>query len=148
MINPLINLTIMKFKYSICDPLEKEIKYIPESFYGDEILKIAKEYPWIDKLKITEKFKPEENHFSPSLDFTNIDTQRSFCLTAHYDNENKLESSLWYNRPKKIKTLFGLFKEKEKFIVDDSWGYDLEGSLEYLKYFIDRKYEKLEMIFK
>lgn len=32
----------MKFKYSICDPLEKEIKYIPESFYGDEILKIAK----------------------------------------------------------------------------------------------------------
>src|SRR5690606_2416337 len=75
----IINITIMKFKYSICDPLEKEIKYIPESFYGDEILKIAKEYPWVEKLRITEKFKPEEIHFNPSLDFTNIDTITCIC---------------------------------------------------------------------
>ena len=137
----------MIFTYSICDPLEKEIISISKNFKGEELLQIAKNYPWMEKLNIMEQLKPEEIYYNPSLDFLNVISKSSFGLSAHFNDQQELEFSLWYRRPKKNNVFFGLFGEKEKMVVDDKWGYNLEASLIYLNDFIDGNDEKLEQLF-
>lgn len=137
----------MKFTYSICDPLEKEIIKTGKEYHAHEILKIASEYPWIEKLRITEQFKPEEIHYNPSLDFQLVNSKSSFAITANFNDKKELEFSLWYRRPKNIKVLFGLLGNKEKMVLDDRWGYDLETSLIHLNDFTTGNIEKLEQLF-
>ena len=72
----------------------------------------------------------------------------SFCLTAAFDKNEKLEFSLWYNRPKKVKILFGLLGEKEKMVVDDYWSLNFEDSMMYLEYFVNGNYSKIEKLYR
>mgnify|MGYP000566095629 CR=1 FL=1 len=132
----------MNFKYSICHPNKSNIEYKNDLISLEEVLKIAKNYPWLEQLKI----KGEE--YNPSLDFTNIQNNQSFCLTAHLNNDNSLEFSLWYNRPKRVKILLGLFGEKEKMVVDDIWSFSLEDSIKYLEHFVEGRYLDLEELYK
>ena len=138
----------MTFKYSICHPEKADIEYKNNPISDKEVLQIAKNYPWIEKLKLSDTLKQENVHYSPSLDFTNIKNGKSFCLTAGYDKNGKLEFSLWYNRPKKVKILFGLLGEKEKMIVDDFWSLDFDKSIKYLEYFVNRNYSIIEELYR
>lgn len=52
--------------------------------------------------------------------------------------------SLWDNRPKKVKVLFGLLGEKEKIIVDDIWSINFDKSLKYLEHFVNSNYSLIE----
>lgn len=131
----------MNFKYSICYPNKSNIAYLNTPISKEKVLEIAKNYPWEEQLNI------KGEHYSPSLDFTNIHNKKSFCLTASLNENNDLEFSLWYNRPKKIKVLFGLLGEKEKMIVDDYWSSDLEDSLKYLEYFVNDNYSQVEKLY-
>ena len=81
----------MAFKYSICHPEKEEIEYRNNPISEKEVLEIAGNYPWIEKLKFSESLNQENVHYSPSLDFTNIKNGISFCLTAAYDKNEKLE---------------------------------------------------------
>ena len=138
----------MTFKYSICHPEKKDIEYKNNSISGKEILEIAKNYPWIEKLKFSDSLKQEDIYYNPSLDFTCIENGKSFCLTADYDNNKNLQFSLWYNRPKKTKVLFGLLGEKEKMIVDDIWSINFNKSLQYLENFVNGNYSLIEELYK
>ncbi len=138
----------MTFKYSICHPEKENIEYRNTSISGNEVLEIAKNYPWIEKLNLSDSLNQEDIHYSPSLDFTCIKNGKSFCLTANYDKNNNLEFSLWYNRPKKVKFLFGLLGEKEKMVVDDIWSISFDKSLKYLEHFVNGNYLLIEEIYK
>jgi hypothetical protein len=138
----------MTFKYSICHPQKEDIEYKNNPISEKEVLEISKNYTWIEKLKFSDTLNPENVCYSPSLDFTNIKNGKSFCLTAGYDKNGKLEFSLWYNRPKKVKVLFGLLGEKEKMVVDDFWSLNFEESMKYLEYFVNGNYSKIEKLYR
>ena len=138
----------MTYKYSICHPEKENIEYHSNPISGNEVRKIAENYPWIEKLKFSHSLNPENIYYSPSLDFTCIENGKSFCLTANYDKKQNLEFSLWYNRPKKVKVLFGLLGEKEKMVVDDVWGFSLEKSLNYLEHFVNGNHSIIEKLYK
>ncbi|WP_047547890.1 hypothetical protein [Psychroserpens sp. Hel_I_66] len=138
----------MTYKYSICHPQKENIEYLNNSISANEVLEIAKNYPWIEKLKFLDSLKQEDIHYNPSLDFTCIKNGKSFCLTANYDNNKNLEFSLWYKRSKRVKVLFGLFGEKEKMVVDDIWSISFEKSLKYLEHFVNGNYSLIEKLYK
>ncbi|WNJ20336.1 hypothetical protein [Pontibacter sp. G13] len=135
----------MTYRYSICYPDNEDIEYHDTPISGTEVLELAQNYPWIEQLKLLEL--TDEVHYSPSLDFISNENERSFCLTAIYDKNNNLEFSLWYNRPEKVKVLFGLLGEKERMIVDDKWGFSLQQALTYLDYFVNENYALVERIY-
>ncbi len=138
----------MTFKYSICHPEKKDIEYKNNPISADEVIKIAKNYPWLKELEHWESLNEDKAYYSLSLDFVCIENERSFCLTANYDKNNNLEFSLWYNRPKKTKVFFGLFKDKEKMVVDEVWSISFEKSLQYLEYFVFGQYSLIEELYK
>jgi hypothetical protein len=137
----------MTYKYSICHPEKEDIEYFNNPISGNEVLEIAKNYPWIEKLKFSDSLQPEKIHYNPSLDFSCIENGNSFCLTANYDKKRNLEFSLWYNRPKKVKILFGLLGEKEKKVVDEILGFSLEKSLTYLEHFVNGNHSLVEELY-
>ncbi|WP_431166302.1 hypothetical protein [Tenacibaculum halocynthiae] len=126
----------MTYKYSICYPEKENIEYRNTPLSGSEVIQIAENYPWIDKLNLIRSLKEKDVYFNPALDFTCIEKGTSFCLTANFDKNQALEFSLWYTRPKKVKVLFGLLGEKEKMVVDDIWSISFNKSLKYLEHFI------------
>ena len=138
----------MLYKYSICYPDKKDIEYINKPITAEEVLNIAKSYPWLEQLQLTKTLNQNKIYYNPSLDFNCIEDGKSFCLTAGYNDNDHLEFSLWYNRPKKVKVLFGLFGEKEKLVVDDYWSFDFGKAIEYLEYFVNREYQIIEELYK
>lgn len=138
----------MTYKHSICHPEKEDIEYRKSPISGNEVVEIAKNYPWIEKLKFSDSLNPEDIHYSPSIDFTCIENGKSFCLTANYDKNENLEFSLWFNRPKKVKVLFGLLGEKEKMVVDDIWSINFERSLKYLEHFVNGNHSLIEELYK
>ncbi len=138
----------MTYKYSICHPEKEDIEYRNNPITGKEILEIAENYPWIEKLKFSDSLNQEDVHYSPSLDFTCIENGKSFCMTANYDKKENIEFSLWYNRPKKVKVLFGLLGEREKMTVDDIWSISFDKSLKYLEHFVNGNHSLIEELYK
>ncbi|MGB6082892.1 hypothetical protein [Moheibacter sp.] len=137
----------MNFKYSICFPDQKEIQYFNEPITRKEVLEIAKNYPWLEQIHQADAMDQNKVHYSPSIDFTNLQDKRSFCLTADLDDNKNLSFSLWYNRPKKVKVLFGLFGEKETMIVDDVWNYNFNQAIQFLEHFVNQNYQIIEELY-
>lgn len=138
----------MSYKYSICYPDKKDIEYKNNPISSDEVLEIAKSYPWNEQLNLIKTMDQDKVNYSPSLDFTCIKNDKSFCLTANYNDLEQLEFSLWYNRPKRVKVLFGLLDEKEKMVVSDIWSIDFTTAIKYLEHFINENYQKIEDLYK
>jgi len=137
----------MTYKYSICHVDKEAIEYRNNPISDSEVISIAKSYPWVEKLNDSDKLKLEETYYSPSLDFVCIENSISLGLTAQYDKNKNLEFSLWYNRPKKVKILFGLLGDKEKMVVDDYWCLNFNDTIKYLEYFVAGNYQKIETLF-
>ncbi|OJU47980.1 MAG: hypothetical protein BGN96_05525 [Bacteroidales bacterium 45-6] len=137
----------MSYKYSICHPDKEEIEYRDNPISATEILNIAKNYPWIEKLEFSNSLDQNKVYYSPSLEFNCIDDGKSFTLTAGYGDKGELEFSLWYNRPKKVKILFGVFGEREKMVVDEAWSFDFDKAIRYLEYFVNKNYQEVEKIY-
>jgi hypothetical protein len=138
----------MNYKYSICYPDKEQIQYIDTPISGNEVVAIAKKFDWLEQLKLTESINPNKVYYSPSLDFKCIENERSFCLTADFNKNKEIEFSLWYNRPKKVKILFGLLGESEKMVVDDVWNFKFDEAIKYLEHFVNRNYQIIENLYK
>lgn len=138
----------MAFIYSICYPDNENTAFFNTPISGNEVLSIAKNYDWINQIKLTETLDQKDIFYCPSIDFKCLDDQRSFCLTADLNEKKELEFSLWYNRPKKVKILFGLLGEIEKMRVDDVWQYSFEEAIKYLQHFVNKNYQVIEELYK
>ena len=137
----------MTFKYSICRPDKKDIEYKNIVISENEVMSIAESYPWIKQLDLLGSLNQNEIYYNPSLDFKCIEKERSFALTAMYDDRKELAFSIWYNRPKKVKVFFGLFGETEKMVVDDYWSVNFDEALKFLKYFVEGNYTPIEELY-
>lgn len=138
----------MPYKYSICYPDKEEIEYKDNPISPEKALTIARDYPWLEQLELSESLDQKKVQYNPSLDFTCLDDDRSFCLTANYNDQKQLEFSLWYKRPKKVKMLFGLLGEKEEMVVDDVWSYDFDSAIKYFEYFVNKSYDMVEELYR
>jgi len=136
----------MPYTYSICHPEKEKIEYVSEELNKDEVLRIANEYAWNQKLNLMESMAEEAIFYNPSLDFTCKEDQFSFCLTANRNEQKELEFSLWFNRKVKYKPFFGLFGTKEKMQIIDKWGFQKTDAIDYLKIFVDQDYQELEAL--
>ncbi|WP_186987790.1 hypothetical protein [Constantimarinum furrinae] len=137
----------MTYNYSICHPDKETIEYKTLPISDREVLEIAENYPWIEKMELYDSLNASETFYNPSLDFKCINNGRRFCLTAQYDDNKNLTFSLWYSRPKKVKIFFGLLGEKEKMRVDDVWSIDKNDSLKFLEYFVNGNYPAIESLY-
>ena len=136
----------MNYTYSICHPDQSKIEYVSDVLDKDEVLRVANEYPWMEKLHAMYNMDGAMIHYNPSLDFTCKEDNFSFCLTAQLDSKDQLEFSLWYNRKVMHKPFFGLFGKKEKMEVIDKWGFRKTDAIDYLKIFLDKDYKELEAL--
>jgi hypothetical protein len=132
----------MHYKHSICHPEDPQIEYPDKKLTAEQVRDIAKHYPWKQELQKLKTIPPEEINYSPSLDFTNLQDNHSFCLTAEGEPEDYL-FSVWYNRPVMKKVLFGLLGEKKKLeAIDKSSGIDEAFRL--LEKFLKQDYDSIE----
>lgn len=136
----------MSYSYSICHPEQKEIEYVSDLLSKDNVLRLANDYSWNQKLNLMESMSEEEICYNPSLDFTCKEDKYSFCLTAMRNDQKELEFSLWFNRKVKYKPFFGLLGEKEKMQVLDKRGFQKSDAIDYLKIFVDQDYQELEAL--
>jgi hypothetical protein len=135
----------MLYKYSICYPNKADIEYRSDELDTDQVMLLAKKYPWMDQLELSEGMPQEKVNYSPSIDFTNTKTKHSFCLTADLE-KSQLMFSLWYNRPVKKKVLFGLLGEQTVMEVTDKWSFDHETALNHLEIFLKEDYASIEKL--
>lgn len=137
----------MSYKYSVCYPDKEDIQYFDNPISEKEVISIAQNFKWIEQLRLIELLREDKIFYAPSLDFTCISNQKSFCLTAEFNDKKQLEFSLWYCRPKKVKKLFGLFGETEKMVVDDVENFTFDEAIEYLKHFVNKNYQVIENLY-
>ncbi|MCD1115309.1 hypothetical protein [Chryseobacterium turcicum] len=135
------------YTYSICHPDKKEIEYKKEILSSKNVLEIAQNYQWMELLEFSDSLGKESVYYNPSLDFTCVQDGKSFGLTSEYNKDKKLEFSLWYNRPKNVKILFGLLGSKDRMVLDDIWSIDFQTALQYLECFVNGNHEKIENLF-
>lgn len=140
----------MKFKYSICLPDYEDIQYPSDKLDRNQVMELAKKYPWFDQMRKADLLPQKEVYYSPSVCFIDIETNHGFELTLEStinDSVNDLTFSLWYNRPKKVKVLFGLFGSANKMVVEDVSPYNFNDTLRYLKAFVNREYSTIEKLY-
>lgn len=135
----------MQFKYAICYPDKEEIDFRSSPISGEEVIYIARNYQWIEQLNYKETLDPDELFYSPSLEFTCIDNNRSFTLTAIYNERGDLEFSLWYYRPKMVRNSGVAF---EKMEVDDIWAIKYDDAIMYLDIFVKGEYSIIENLYR
>jgi hypothetical protein len=132
----------MSYKCSICYPDRFEIEYNEEVLSAEQVKYIALNYPWESELKKLKNIPFEQVNYNPSIDFTNQNDNHSFCLTAEGEPDN-FSFSVWYNRPKMKKVLFGFLGEKEKLEVIDK-NFSQKDSYELLDKYLARDYNSVE----
>ena len=136
----------MSYTYSICHPEKKEIEYVKDVLSSDDVLHIANDYSWNEKLDLLDSLESSKIFYNPSLDFTCKEDAYSFCLTANRNHQNELEFSIWFNRKVKYKPFFGLLGKGEKMQVIDKMGFQKSDAIDYLKIFLDKDYKELEAL--
>ena len=109
----------MNFRASFCDPLRPDIIELG-AIQKDKVIYKFESITWVDFLRKMESAK-EEIFYSPSLEIENKDTKHGLAISAVGDTNN-YEFYIFYKRPKKVKSFFGL---KEK--VNEDYTSDITG---------------------
>ena len=122
------------FRWSICLPDNREIiekgainkQYIIETFEN---------FPWMDHLRKMATIKDEDIHYSPSIEFEDMDSKQGVTFSIVGD-ENNNEFYIFYKRPKTLKSFFGLLKKDVDEYVSDITGQTKEDAVDFLKAFL------------
>ena len=85
----------MPYKYSICHIDQPEIEYPEEILTDKQVKEMVLAYPWKENLKKLKSLQVEEAHYSPSLDFTNLDNNYSFCLSVGGKDPENFTFYIW-----------------------------------------------------
>ena len=107
----------MKLRASFCDPFSADILQLGE-FDGEKIIETFESIDWPDYLKRMMSAKEGEIHYSPSLEVEKTEIRHGLSISAVGEPEN-YEFYIFYCRPKKVKSFFGL-REKvtDKYLTD------------------------------
>ena len=110
----------MNFRASFCDPFKKDIIELGD-IQKDSIIDEFEKIPWNDFLEKMGTAKEGEIFYSPSLEIENKENKHGLAISAVGD-PNNFEFYIFYKRPKKVKTFFGL---KEK--INDEYTTNITG---------------------
>ena len=132
------------YRYSICEPDNPNIIEKGKVDSG-ELVKIFNEFPWKKYLEDMEGL--ENPHFSPSLEFENLNNKNGLSISA-VGKSDKYEFYVFFKRPKMKKTWFGLSQK-----MDDNYSSELldvneSQTIEILQALVDNKLGFLEEKFK
>jgi hypothetical protein len=107
----------MNFRASFCNPFEKDIIELG-SISKDSVLDKFENTAWGDILRQMSSLKEEEIYYSPSLEIENKDNKHGLAISAVGDPDS-FEFYIFYKRPKRVKTFFGLReKTNENFTTE------------------------------
>jgi hypothetical protein len=109
-----------RFRASFGNPFEKDIIELG-TISKDSILDKFEKTPWADILRQMSYVKEEEIYYSPSLEIENKDNNHGLAISAVGSPDN-FEFYLFYKRPKKVKTLFGLREKTNKNFTTEKTG--------------------------
>src|SRR5688500_13015570 len=101
------------FRYSICNPFSPDI--IEKGVINkEEFLNIFKEFPWVDLLNEMKEAESsnsgKEIHYSPSFEIENSSNKNGLSISI-VDIEKQNEFYIFYKRPEKRKSFFGLVEK-------------------------------------
>jgi len=120
----------MNFRASFCDPLEPDIIELGR-IDKDSIIEKFESINWADYLQKISGLKMEEIYWSPSLEIENKDTKHGLVFSAVGD-PNNYEFYIFYKRPKKIKSFFGLKETTRDDYMTDKTGQTKQDALDCL----------------
>ncbi len=121
----------MNFRATFCDPFQKDIIELGD-ISKDSIIDKFEKIPWPDFLMRMANSKEEEIFYSPSLEFENMDTKHGLAISAVGD-QNNYEFYIFYKRPKKVKSFFGLKEKLNEDYTSDKTGQTKQDVLNCLK---------------
>ncbi|MEI9910659.1 MAG: hypothetical protein WDO71_13870 [Bacteroidota bacterium] len=100
-----------QYRWSICEPQTPEIieKGLIEK---DKIMEIFEQFPWQIYLQQMACMKEKDIHYSPSLEFENLETKQGVSISIAGEAD-KYEFYIFYKRNKTIKTFFGYQQKKQ-----------------------------------
>ena len=124
------NTKTMNFRASFCDPFKPDIIELGD-IQKDKIIDKFENTPWTDFLQKMESAKEGEIFYSPSLEIENKDTKHGLAISAVGD-PNKYEFYIFYKRPKKVKTFFGLKEKINEGYTSDKTGQTKQDVLDCL----------------
>jgi hypothetical protein len=120
----------MNFRASFCDPFNPNIVELGD-IQKDKIIEKFENTPWVDFLSKMELVKEDEIFYSPSLEIENKDNKHGLAISA-VGNPNKYEFYIFYKRPKKVKTSFGLKEKTNNDYTSDKTGQTKQDVLDCL----------------
>lgn len=107
----------MKFRASFCDPLEPDIIELG-SMPKDEVINHFEKINWNRYLQKVVTAKQDEIYYSPSFEAENEESSNGLVISA-VGNPDNYEFYIFYKRPKKVKTFFGLIEKiNDNYLTD------------------------------
>ncbi len=131
----------MSFRASFCDPFSPDTIDLGP-IQKDQIIPKFESTNWgalLQKMDITEETLV---YFSPSLEFGNTETHHSILLSAVGDVDD-FKFYIFYKRPKKIKSCFGLRERTDENYVTKKTHQSGQTALDCLNAFLIDDYEYL-----
>lgn len=110
----------MNFRASFCDPFQKDIIELG-SMSKDGIIDKFEQTPWSDILRQMSLAREDEIHYSPSLEIENRDNKHGLAISA-VGEPDSFEFYIFYKRPKKLKSFFGLREKANDNYTTDKTG--------------------------
>jgi hypothetical protein len=131
----------MNYRASFCDPFKKDIIEFGDISKDSIIDKFEKTH-WADFLMRMADAKEDEIYYSPSLEIENKDTKHRLAISAVGD-PNNYEFYIFYKRPKKVKSFFGLKEKVNASYTSDKPGLTKQDVLNCLKALLNNDTEYL-----
>lgn len=120
----------MNFKATFCDPLKPDIIELGD-VAAENILELLETIPWTDYLQRMEEAEGDKIYYSPSLEIENKDNKNGLSISA-VGEPNNYEFYIFYKRPKKVKTFFGLRERIDEDYLSDITGQTKENVIDLL----------------
>lgn len=120
----------MNFKATFCDPFKPYIIELGD-ISADSIIEVFEKIPWKVYLQKMETAKEGEIYYSPSLEIENKNSKNGLTISS-VGEPNNYEFYVFYKRPKKIKTFFGLYEKMDDNYVTDITGQTKDNVIDFL----------------
>ncbi len=118
----------MSFRASFCDPFKPDIIELGTIQKGKVIEKFGS-FAWDEFLRKMKAAKENEIYYSPSFEIENRDTKHGLSISAVGDPGN-YEFYIFYQRPKKVKSLFGLLERMNEKYTSDKTGQTRQDAID------------------
>lgn len=120
-----------KYSASFCDPFNPNVIELGD-IAENSIIDYFEKIDWNGYLQKMTNAKQNEIHYSPSFEVENKENKNGLSISAAGDAGN-YEFYIFYKRPKKIKSFFGLRETMNPAYVTDIQGQTKNDALDCLK---------------